>query len=105
MATSYSQFQKKHIDLTPVGLEKSTDPGTYFCTPKGASIIGFAGVDGIHYCFVRGFGEMVFAVSPMNTAPDCAACSALHFEPVQHDIEWRITFHEKTFDDYTVALI
>lgn len=35
----------------------------------------------------------------------CAACSALHFEPVQHDIEWRITFHEKTFDDYTVALI
>ena len=70
MATSYSQFQKKHIDLTPVGLEKSTDPGTYFCTPKGASIIGFAGVDGIHYCFVRGFGEMVFAVSPMNTAPD-----------------------------------
>ena len=70
MATSYSQFQKKHIDLTPVGLEKSNDPGTYFCTPKGASIIGFAGVDGIHYCFVRGFGEMVFAVSPMNTAPD-----------------------------------
>ena len=35
----------------------------------------------------------------------CTACSALHFEPVQHDIEWRITFHEKTFDDYTVALI
>jgi hypothetical protein len=24
-------------------------------------------VDGIHYCFVRGFGGMVFAVSPMNT--------------------------------------
>jgi hypothetical protein len=30
-------------------------------------VIGWAGVDGIHYCFVRGFGEMVFAVSPMNT--------------------------------------
>ena len=35
----------------------------------------------------------------------CAACSALHFEPVQHDIVWRITFHEKTFDDYSVGLI
>lgn len=70
MATSYSQFLKKHIDLTSVGVEKSTDPVTYFCTPKGASIIGCAGVDGIHYCFIRGFGEMVFAVSPMNTAPD-----------------------------------
>lgn len=42
MATSYSQFQKKHIDLTPVGLEKSTDPGTYFCTPKGASSLLWA---------------------------------------------------------------
>ncbi|MGN1026333.1 MAG: hypothetical protein ACI4P4_08000 [Faecousia sp.] len=70
MAKSYSQFLKKHIDLTSVGVEKSTDPVTYFCTPNGASIIGCAGVDGIHYCFIRGFGEMVFAVSPMNTAPD-----------------------------------
>jgi hypothetical protein len=41
--------------------------GNHFCTPKGAKVIGWAGVDGIHYCFVRGFGEMVFAVSPMNT--------------------------------------
>ena len=80
MATSYSQFQKKHIDLTPVGLEKSTDPGTYFCTPKGASIIGCAGVDGIHYCFIRGFGEMVFAVSPMNTAPDFVHPLAKNFK-------------------------
>lgn len=64
MATSYSQFLKKHIDLTSVGMEKSTDPVTYFCTPKGASIIGCAGVDGIHYCFIRGFGEMVLRSAP-----------------------------------------
>ena len=27
-------------------------------------------IDGIHFCFIRGFGEMVFSVSPMNTSPD-----------------------------------
>ncbi|WP_222860695.1 hypothetical protein [Paenibacillus antibioticophila] len=47
--------------------QRQNDP-PYFCTPKGARMIGWAGVDGIHFCFVRGFGEMVFAVSPMNTA-------------------------------------
>ena len=35
----------------------------------------------------------------------CTACSALHFEPVQHDIEWRITFHEKRFADFTCTLL
>ena len=35
----------------------------------------------------------------------CVACSALHFEPVRHDIEWRIIFYEKRFDDYTLTLI
>ncbi|MDD6073782.1 MAG: hypothetical protein PUB88_05910, partial [Clostridium sp.] len=32
------------------------------------------------------------------------ACSALHFEPIQHDIEWRITFHEKRYVDFTLTL-
>ena len=35
----------------------------------------------------------------------CTACSALHFEPVQHDIEWRITFHEKRYTDFTLMLL
>lgn len=47
-------------------MERRTENTAYFCTPKGAAIIGWAGVDGIHYCFVDGFGETVFAVSPMN---------------------------------------
>ena len=62
-------FTKKGIDLAPLGLLKRDVNETYFCTPKGARIIGWAGVDGIHYCRIRGFGEMVFAVSPMNVAP------------------------------------
>ena len=67
---TYQKFLRCGISLAPVGIEAGNDEALYFCTPKGASLIGWAGVDGIHYCFIRGFGEMVFAVSPMNTAPD-----------------------------------
>ena len=70
MGRMYQAFLKKQISLLPLGIEKSDDRPLYFCTPRGASVIGWAGADGIHYCFIRGFGEMVFAVSPMNPAPD-----------------------------------
>lgn len=62
----YQKFLKTGIDLAPLGWETRGEPTAYFCTPKGAKIIGNAGVDGIHYCFIRGFGETVFTVSPMN---------------------------------------
>ncbi len=62
----YDQFKKRNMNLSCVGFEQRDHNVAYFCTPKGANVLGWAGVDGIHYCFVRGFGEMVFAVSPMN---------------------------------------
>ena len=70
MNPSYQAFLKKGIDLAPLGIAASCEETLYFCTPKGARTIGWAGVDGIHFCFIRGFGEMVFAVSPMNPAPN-----------------------------------
>lgn len=70
MAKAYQKYLRKGIDLSPLGIERrGADEATYFCTPRGASLIGWTGVDGIHYCFIRGFGEMVFSVSPMNTYP------------------------------------
>lgn len=66
----YQKFLRFGIGLASVGINTRDDESRYFCTPKGAFLIGWGGVDGIHYCFLRGFGEMVFAVSPMNTAPD-----------------------------------
>lgn len=63
---NYKRFLEYNIDLAPVGVEHVEDAPLYFCTPKGARVIGWAGVDGIHYCFIRGFSDMVFAVSPMN---------------------------------------
>lgn len=67
MATLYDRYQKLNIDSSIIGLVRGESESHYFCTPGGAKVIGWAGADGIHYCFVRGFGEMVFAVSPMNT--------------------------------------
>ncbi len=63
---TYSEFLTKQIDLSPLGWEHRTENITYFCTPKGAEILGWAGVDGIHYCRIPDFGELIFAVSPMN---------------------------------------
>lgn len=57
---------KLNINLGAVGLEQSDTDVTYFCTPRNADIIGWAGVDGIHYCTIPDFGDMIFAVSPMN---------------------------------------
>ncbi len=80
MDKSFKTFLKLGIDLTCVGIEMRADEAAYFCTPKGASVIGWAGVDGIHYCRIRGFGNMVFAVSPMNDAPD-------YVHPIAEDFE------------------
>lgn len=70
MDKTFRKFLQSGIDLSPAGVEQTEDNYPYFCTPKGANIFGWAGVDGIHFCFVRGFGGTVFAVSPMNCAPD-----------------------------------
>ena len=66
MDKTFEKFLRSGIDLSLIGIERREDNASYFCTPKGASIFGWAGVDGIHYCFVRGFGGMVFAVSPVS---------------------------------------
>jgi len=64
--TMYQKFKKLNIDHAALELKACGNEEAYFCTPKGARIIGTAGVDGIHYCFVRGQGETVFAVNPSN---------------------------------------
>ena len=64
--TLYRKFKQLNIDFAAIGLKADDEFTPYFCTPKGACVIGTAGVDGIHYCFVRGHGETVFAVNPSN---------------------------------------
>ena len=67
---NYAEFCQTGIDLENLGVDMKAPAEPYSCTPAGAEIFGRAGVDGIHYCLIRGFGETVFAVSPMNVAPN-----------------------------------
>ncbi|MBQ7875245.1 MAG: hypothetical protein IJ306_08850 [Oscillospiraceae bacterium] len=59
----YEKFMELHIDRSLIGLEKGDEEGGYFCTPVGSKVIGWES-GGIHYCFIEGFGEKVFAVNP-----------------------------------------
>ena len=70
MDKTFEKFLQSGINLAPVGIQHHKDHTSYFCTPKGASILGWAGVDGIHFCFIRKFGTMVFSVNPMDSAPN-----------------------------------
>lgn len=63
---TYERFKKMQIDHTAIGMMQRESYEPYFCTPENANVIGWAGVDGIHYCTIPQFGEMIFAVSPMN---------------------------------------
>lgn len=78
--TVYEKLKKKGKELALLGLEQGTEDLTYFCTPKGARIIGWRGVDGIHFCFIRGFGQMIFAVSPQNLPGDYVHPIAKNFD-------------------------
>lgn len=64
MAGPYQKLLRKKLDLSSIGLIRQSNRPGCFCTPKNAKIIGWGGPDDIHFCFIRGFGETVFSVSP-----------------------------------------
>lgn len=78
--TRYEQYQQMRPDWSCLGLEHGPAQSEYFCTPVGAEVIAWTGVDGIHYCFVPGFGETVFVVGPMNGIGDYVYPVANTFE-------------------------
>ncbi len=72
--TKHQELQKlvdSGINLSSLGLElcDMTEDERYFCTPARAEVFGRVGVDGIHFCFAGGHGDMVFCVCPMDLAP------------------------------------
>ncbi len=60
--TMYEKYCQLDIDGRWIGLEKTEMNIEYFCTPVDARIIGWE--NSIHYCFIRGYSDMVFAVNP-----------------------------------------
>lgn len=61
MNTFYEKYKNLKIDGSWIGLETG-EGAPCFCTPTGVEIIGWD--NGIHYCFIKGFGDMVFCVNP-----------------------------------------
>lgn len=55
------KFKDLKIDKSWIGLSQENNE-EYFCTPVDAEIIGWD--NGLHYCFIPDFDEMVFAVNP-----------------------------------------
>lgn len=64
MKLTYLKFLKYGIDLAPLGLERSTGDETYFCTPKGAKVIGWAGADGIHFALFAALARWCLPSAP-----------------------------------------
>jgi len=62
MENLYKRYRELEIDGEWIGLSEEKDSEPYFCTPIGAEIIGWD--NGIHYCFIEDFGDMVFCVNP-----------------------------------------
>lgn len=60
--TMYEKYCQLDIDVRWIGLEKSDMCTEYFCTPLDATVIGWE--NSIHYCFIQGYRDMVFAVNP-----------------------------------------
>lgn len=62
----YQQFLALPIDRSCLGLEPRDQDCAHFCTPRYANILGWAGVDGVHYCTIPPLGSTIFCVSPMD---------------------------------------
>lgn len=61
------KFYKLFPSTDAFGFFQRDDNSGYPCTPVGAEIFGWTGVDGTHLCFIPSVDkEMVFVVSPMN---------------------------------------
>lgn len=62
MIELYETYKSLNLDGSYIGLEQGEETEDYFCAPMGARVIGWD--NGIHYCFIDGFDEMVFCVNP-----------------------------------------
>lgn len=61
--TVYERYNQLNVDFSYIGLEKS-NAARGCCDPIGIKTFAALGVDGIHFGFIDGFGEMVFSVNP-----------------------------------------
>lgn len=102
----YETYKTLKIDGSWIGLEPG-EAAPYFCTPVGAEIIGWD--NGIHYCFIKGFGDMVFCVNPEPCCDHCVYPIARNFRDFlglilatgnTNTLQQIIWWDKKQFDDF-----
>lgn len=76
--TMYEKFCQLGADGRWIGLEKGDLCVEYFCTPIDATIIGWENC--IHYCFIKGYRDMVFAVNPETCVDQYVYPLAMNFK-------------------------
>ena len=75
-----NSYLRSKLDLSHIGFIRREKESNYFCTPVLSKVIGWAGVDGIHFCITKGFDEIIFAVSPENLPGEYVHPVARNFE-------------------------
>ena len=75
-----NSYLRSKLDLSHIGHMRGEKESNYFCTPVLSKVIGWAGVDGIHFCVSKNFGEIVFAVRPANLPGEYVHPVARNFE-------------------------
>ena len=120
----FDKFKQSDENWGLICLEQigEVDP-PYFCYPLNAIPIGFEGC--IMYCFIKGYGEMIFAVNPETCADTNVYPLAKNFEdfislvvtcktanPVEQIVwmsrekfEEHLANEEKTYSDEQRAII
>ena len=76
--TIYKKYCQLNIDGRWIGLEKSDSSVDYFCTTINASVIGWE--NNIHYCFIKGYRDIVFAVNPEPSVDSYVYPLAMNFK-------------------------
>ena len=76
--TMYEKYCQLDIDGRWIGLEKSALCVEYFCTPVNAAVIGWE--NSIHYCFIKGYRDMVFAINPESCVDKYVYPLAMNFK-------------------------
>ena len=79
MCKTYQRFLETGIDLCRWGLNGGKRISAIF-VPQRRDVYWLDWGRWDTFCFVRGFGEKVFAVSPMNGGSDCVHPVAENFE-------------------------
>ncbi|MCR6546483.1 hypothetical protein [Dehalobacterium formicoaceticum] len=77
----FHRFRSLSFLKDAIGLGWNDSDVAYFCTSVGTEVIGWLGVEGIHFCFIPSISsDMVFAVSPMP-------CGEHYIEPIARNFQ------------------